>query len=75
MWHLKTFTKSPEQTKNVPLQFCISDENSGIAAVFAVLPDWQPGKDLGVAILQPIEQADVCVRVSSLLQVPQVRPT
>lgn len=58
-----------------PLQFCISDEHSGVSAVFAVLPDWHPGEDFSVTVLELIEKVDVCVRVASILQVSQACPT
>lgn len=58
-----------------PFEFCISDQDSGIAGIFAVLSYWQPGEHFGVTILELIKEADVCVRVASFLQVLQVSPT
>lgn len=58
-----------------PLQFCISDQDSGIAGVFAVLSNWQPGEDFRITVLELVEEVDVCVRVASFLQVHQIRPT
>lgn len=58
-----------------PLEFCISDQHSGIADVFAVLPHRQPGEDFRVTILEFVEEADVSVRVASFLHVHQICPT
>lgn len=57
------------------LEFCISDQHPGIAGVFGVLSYWQPGEDFRVAVLELVEEAAVCVRVASLLQVHQVSQT
>lgn len=52
-----------------PLEFSISDQYSGIADVFAELPDWQPGEDFRITVLELIKEVDVGVRVASFLQV------
>lgn len=57
-----------------PLEFCISDQYSGIAGVFAELSYWQPGEDFRVTVLELIKEAVVCVRVASFLQVHQISP-
>lgn len=58
-----------------PPELCVSDQYSGIADIFAELPYWYPGEDFRVTVLELIEEADVCVRVASFLQVCQIRPT
>lgn len=58
-----------------PLEFCISDQYSGIAGVFAELCDWQPGEDFRIALLELVKEVEVCVRVAPFLQAHQIRPT
>lgn len=57
-----------------PLEFCISDQYSGTADVFAELSYWQPGEDFRITVLEFIQEVDVCVRVASFLQAHQICP-
>lgn len=66
------FTKIQEDS---PFQLSVSHQYSGVAAVFAVLPDGQLGEDGGITVLELVEEADVCVRIPSSLQVHQICPT
>lgn len=60
---------------HLPLEFCISDQYSGIAGIFAELSYRQPGEDFRVTVLELIKEVDVCVRVASFFQARQKRPT
>lgn len=60
---------------NSPPEFCISDQYSGIAGIFAELPYRQPGEDFRITVHELIQQVHVCVGAASFLQVHQIRPT
>lgn len=58
-----------------PFELCVSDQHSSIAGVFAELSYWHLAENLGVKVLELVEEAGICVRVASFLQFLEERPT